>query len=395
MTEQIKAEYNKVAQSLGAAKRESAHEAGVVAKQQLEAIREQELKAVRGLYQQAENSLKANAKVKSDKVYNAVLDIEQNLLPGAIKSTEQNAVLKIVEDLKRDLLDVSGNPTEVRVKSLMNNKIALNDIINYETQTGAKKLLKNLVGEIDRAIVSHGKDNASFAKNYINANKRYGEHARTFNNRRARELFRDNDPATLLNKMNSIQGINDLEKILSKTPQGKDMMNSLKRFKLDDVVAKNMVDSTTQQIKLGTFSKLLEKGNNRDIIRHILPKQSYDRLVRLQKNSGQLANAAQKFLNPSKSGAVLIDYAIASKVLKDISWLLSGNPFPLIKSAGGLMGARYLTGLMGDPQFLKIVEDIVIASSSNNTSKMRELGRRLVETAKPALAKYLEGEEFD
>lgn len=394
MTEQIKAEYNNVAQSLGVAKQATAHEAGVVAKEQIKAIRDTELGQVRQLYQQAENSLKTNAKVDGSKVLNAVMDVEQKLLPGEIKSTEQTAVLKLMEQLKTDLVDITGNPTPTRVKNLMNNKIALNDIINYEAQEGTKKLLKGVVAEIDRAIVSHGKDNPAFAKNYINANKRFSQHAKTFRNRRVATLLQDNDPATLMNKMNSIQGINDLENILSKTLQGKDIMNSLKRFKLDEVVGKNMVDSISEQAKLGTFAKLLEKGKNRDIIRHILPKESYNRLVRLQKNAGRLAESAQKFLNPSKSGAALIDYAIVSKVLTDLGWLLTGNPFPLAKSAGGFAGMRYLTSLLGDPEFLKIVEDTIIAASQNNTTKMDKLAEKLVQMAKPALAKYLENEEF-
>ncbi len=268
----------------------------------------------------------------------------------------------------------------------MNNKTALNDIINYEVQGGSKQLLKGVVGELDRAIISYGKENPKFAKNYIKANQRFSKHAKDFRNKRVAQLLTDNDPAQLLNKMNSVQGIRDLENILQKSGIGNSVMDSLKRFKLDKMIGDNLVDSTTQQMKLGTFSKLLEKGKNRDIAKELLSKPAFKRLERLQKNSGRLAETANKFFNSSKSGVTLEDAGVVAKVLTDLGNILAGNPWPLVKTAAGISGARYITKLIGDPSFLRLVEEMILATETNNIGMMTKIANEMLGPIRAALA---------
>lgn len=377
LTTQIKEEYKAVAESVGEARFATSHEAGEVAKTYLKDIRDTDLKDVRQLYKQAESSIKDGAFVDSKRLAGEIERVEKALKPGNLKSGEQSTVLEVLEKIKRDIHDSEGNLLYGKVKDLMNNKSALNDIINYEVQGGAKQLLKGVVGELDRAIISYGKDNPTFAKNYINANKRFSKHAKEFRNKRIADLLKDNDPAQLLNRMNSVQGIRDLETILHKSSVGHSVMDSLKRFKLDKMISDNLVDSTTQQIKLGTFSKLLEKGKNRDLGKELLPKQAFKRLERLQKNAGRLAETANKFLNASKSGVTLEDAGIVAKAINDLGNLLAGNPWPLVKTATGIAGGRYITKLMGDPNFLRLVEEMILATESNNVSRMVQIGNEL------------------
>jgi hypothetical protein len=385
MTSQIKNEYKALAEGLGEAKYATSHEAGLITKESLKSIREADLSVSRKFYQNAEKALKEKSYVNPSRLVKAVEGIEKQLTPGSIKSAEQQAVLNAVNTLKRDLFDSSGGLMMANVKDLINNKIALNDIINYEVQGGAKQLLKGIVAEIDRAIISHGKDNPTFAKNYIQANKKFSEHAKTFRNRNVESMLKEHDPEKILNKMNSVQGIRDLDKILSKTPEGKKVFDSLKRIKLDKAIGDNLIDSTTQQVKLGTFSKLLEKGKNKEVFREILGKDAFARLERLQKNVGKLADTAQKFFNASKSGTTIADVAVVGKALNDMSHMLYGNPWPLAKTAGGIAGARYITKLMGDQTFLKMVEQAIIASEKENLPLLLQLGEMMVDPVKGAL----------
>ncbi len=384
-TNQIKNEYRALAESLGEAKYATTHEAGETLKEGIKTIRDADLAATRQLYQNAEKAMKDKAYVPSQRLASAIDSLEKKLRPGTIKSTEQQAVLNSLEKLKQDLYDSSGNLMYANVKELMNNKIALNDIINYEVQGGSKQLLKEIVGEIDRAIISHGKENPSFAKNYVNANKKFSEHARTFRSKDVEQLLRTPDPAQLLNKMNSVHGIRSIEKVLSKSPQGKEIFNGLKRLKLDKAIGDNLVDSTTQQVKLGTFSKLLEKGKNKEIFKEILGKESFKRLEKLQKNSGKLAETAQKFFNSSKTGSTLEDVALIGKTFTDLANIFAGNPWPLVRTAGAITGGRYLTRLIADPTFLKLVEEAIIAGEKNDTNLLLRIGERLVDPIKAAM----------
>ncbi len=385
LTNQVKQEYKALADALGQAKYATTHEAGVIAKEGIKTIRDADLSATRNLFENAKKSLKQNAEVDSRRLAKSIENLEKELKPGTIKSTEQQTVLNTLEKLKRDLYDSEGNLLYGKVQDLMNNKIALNDIINYEVQGGSKQLLKNVVAEIDRAIISHGKENPTFSKNYINANKRFSEHAKTFRNKDIEQLLRDTDPEKIMGKMNSIHGIRRLENILSKNPEGKQIFNNLKRLKLDKTIGDNLIDSTTQQAKLGTFSKLLEKGKNKEIIKEILGPKVFQKLEKLQKNARRLAEASQKFYNASKSGSTAVDAAILSQGISGIAQILMGNPWPLMKISGGILGARKLSSLLADPEFIKLVEDAILASEKGTKSELIQSFERFRPYILPAL----------
>lgn len=385
LTNQIKNEYKAIAESLGELKYATLHEGGEVAREGIKKIRDADLSATRQLYKNANESLKEGAAVDSRKLASAIERLEKELTPGAVKSTEQNAVINVINKIKNDIYSPSGKLKFADVKELMNNKIALNDIINYEVQGGAKQLLKGIVGELDRAIISHGKENVSFVRNYVTANKRFAEHAKTFRNKNINQLLNAVDPATIMNKMNSVQGIRDIGKILNKTPEGKEIFNNIRRLKLEKVIGDNLIDSTTQQVRQGTFSKLLEKGKNREIVKEILGNQAYKRLEKLQKNVGKLAETAQKFFNASKSGSTVIDAMLVGSAMHDIANLLAGNPWPIAKTAGGLIGGRKLTNLIADAEFLKLVEEAILASDKNDINRLMMIGEFMEPKIRAAL----------
>jgi len=376
LTKQIEGEYGNIARSLGELKHATTHEAGEAVKEGIKKIRETELQATRELYENANMALKENSYVHPKNLAKSIENIEKQLKPGKIKSTQQNAVLNILDKLKEDVYDVQGNFKMAHIKDLMNNKIALNDIINYEVQGGTKQLLKGIVSELDRAIISHGKENPHFSKNYINANKKFSEHAKTFRNKNIEQLMRS-DPDKVMGKMNSVQGIRDLNKVLSKSNEGKEIFNNLKRLKLEKTVGDNLTDSVTKQAKLGGFSKLLEKGKNREVIKEILGSDGFKRLERLQKNAGKLAESVNKFYNASKSGSVATDAAIIGKGMMDFSHLLMGNPWPLAKTAGSILAARQLSSLIANPEFLKLTEEAILAAEKGTQKELIESFEKL------------------
>jgi hypothetical protein len=389
LTGQIKEEYSTLANSLGEAKIASAHEGGQIAKDMMKSIRDKDLSSTRSLYESALTSLKENAVVDSRKVANAIEELEKNLKPGSIKSAEQQSVLNSLEKIKKDLYAENGNLKMAKVKELINDKIALNDIINYEVQGGAKQLLKGVVGELDRAIISHGKENVPFVRNYISANKKFSNHAKTFRTKSAKNMMNAEDPSKIINKMNTVQGVKELEKILSKDPNGKEIFNNLKRYKMDKMIGDNLVDSTTQQVKLGTFSKLLQKGQNKELAKEILGPKNFKRLEMLQKNSGKLADAAEQFYNASKSASTAADIVVMSKGLTDLAHLLSGNPWPLMKTSAMVGTTRRLSKLIADPTFLQLVEEVILASEKSNP----ELLVKSVENLRPYILYAMKKEE--
>jgi hypothetical protein len=366
LTGQITHEYKALADALGEAKYASSHDAGIAMKEGIKSLREADAAIHKKMYQNADKALKEGASVVSTKLSQAIASLEKKLAPGKVKSVEQKAVLKALKKLKADIYDAGGILKFSDVKNLMNNKLGLEDIINYEVQGGAKQLLKGVVAELDRAIISHGKDNPTFAKNYVMANKQFSKHAKTFRNKEVAQMLKDGDPAKLMNRMNSVHGIRQLQNIMSKSPEGKELFNNLKRMKLDKTIGDHMVDNTTQQVKLGTFSNILKKGKNKDLIKEILGPKEFKRLELIQKNAGKLAESSNRFYNASKSGVVAADAAVLAKVLTDISALFMGSPWPLAKTIGTVMTVRKFSQLISDPEFLKLVEQVIKDSGKSD-----------------------------
>lgn len=368
LTGQITNEYKALADSLGEAKYASSHEAGVAIKEGIKSLREADASIHKKMYQSADKALKEGASVVSTKLSQAVEALEKKIAPGKVKSGEQKAVLDALEKLKADIYDAGGILKFSDVKNLMNNKLGIEDIINYEVVGGAKQLLKGIVSELDRAIISHGKDNPTFAKNYVMANKQFSKHAKTFRNKEVSQMLKEGDPSKILNRMNSIHGIRQLDNIMSKSPEGKKIFNDLKRMKLDKTVGDHMVDNTTQQVKLGTFSNLLEKGKNKELIKEILGPKEFKRLELIQKNAGKLAESANRFFNASKSGVVAADAAVLAKTMSDLAALFMGSPWPLAKTVGTVFTVKKFSQLISDPEFLKLVEGVI--KNSGNTDKV-------------------------
>ena len=381
LTDQIKSQYSAIAETLGEVRFASQAEAGNVLQETIKRIRDSDLNLARNDYKSALEAVeKEGATVPVKSLKESIEKLEKKIKPGSVKGPEKKSVLSFLEDLKNDLKN-----EEVGVQELINNKIELNDIIDYDIQGGSKQLLKSVVKDLDDAILQYGDYNKKFTKDYISANKKFAEHAKTFRNRQVGNILKSQDPSSLFNKMNSVQGIRDIGKALSKSPEGKALFGDLKRAKLEDVIGKKMIDNVSQQMKLGTFSNLLEKGKNREIIKELLSPSAFKRLEKLQKASGKISESIQKFFNSSKSASTAADVVLALNLLKDVGLLLGGNPWPLVKGAGAILGIRGLSKLLTDEAFIVNLEEAILASETNNIPKLHQAMERL---KTPLLAAY-------
>ncbi len=390
LTKNIVSEYNKIAGELGESIYESRYEAGQALKTGLKEARDIDLAQARETYKSAKNRA-GDHQIFAGNVGSTITELEQELKPGSFKSNDQKAVLDIIDQVKKDVLTFDGLNRTASVKSLINDKIALNDAIDYEIQGGTKSLLKKLVGEIDKAIESYGETDPIFSEKWKEANSKFSKHAQTFRGKTISDALKTQDPSLIFSKMNTPHGIDQIRRGLSKTPEGRQLFNQLSRYKLEEMIGKNMVNSTTNQLNLGTFSKLLEKNQNRQIAKSLLGEESLKKLENLQKSSGRLAETAQKFLNTSRSGVHAADLALVGKVLMDLSNSFLGNPWPLMKSGGAFLGAKTASRLLADPEFLNLLEEAVleyngpISAFKNAGVRLADKIKNLEETAKAAV----------
>lgn len=371
LSKDIEKEYKEIANNLGEMRFTTTHEAGQSTKDLITKIRDKDLEKVREIYSSVDDVVEKNAKVFSHGVRDKINELEKKLKPGEVKSGEQKIVLKTIKDVKKDVYKHSKEGSVAGVKDLINNKLGIQDIINYEAQGGAKKLLKSLVYEIDQSIMSYEANNEKFGKLYPKAKKEAQNHIKTFRNKNIDQILKSEDPSSILNKLNSTQGIRDVGKALGEYSEGKALFNDLKRYKLDQLIGDNLIDGVTKQAKLGTFSKLLEKGKNREIVKELLGATEFNRLQKLQSNAGQLSNSANKFFNSSQSATTALDAAAIMTLFSQAGHLLYGNPWPIARGVSSLGGAFGLSKLLSDPKFLKLTEEAIRASNSKNPKKMQ------------------------
>ena len=386
LTQEVVGQYKKVADTLGEAKFSTTHEAAELGKEELTRIRDADATIYRELYKDARELGKGKSAVfGTPKLAGKIAQLEADLAPGAVKSPSTKKVLEELENLKKDLYDQKGELKPASVSALINNKINLNDIVDYDVQGGTKSLLKGIVKDIDHALQEYGAtQDQEFLKKYVGANKKFEQHAKSFRSDNVNKILTSEDPTHVLKKMDSVQGIKDVRRAFETTGEGKKFFNDLGRLKMDEMIQKNMVSGTTNQLNTGTFANVLEKGKNREIIKELLSPESYKELVKLQKNVGKLNDSAQKFYNASKSGTVVIDASILNKVANiplAVAGVVSGNPWLMLPYANMAI-LKTLSKWMTDPKFLRTIEDVVLAGEKGSVKGMQKVADKLSSYAK-------------
>ena len=384
ITKDIKNAYTDIADKLGKQRFDTLAQAGEEGKQYITELRNKDKLIIDDLYSKFREKAK-DLEVKPTGVALSINRIEKALKPGELKSPQQETVLNTLDKIKKDIYDESRKIKPVQIKTLLNIKKALGDIIDYEVQGGQKQLLKSLVTEINNAISSIGTKDREALRLFNEAETKFAKHAKTFRNDLTNRILTKDDPSIVMNQMNSIQGIRTLKNALDKSPEGKELFNSLSRLKFDEMIGKKMTDNVSEQIKMGTFSNLLKNPKDRQLVKELLGDQAFKQLENLQKLTGNLSQTANKFFNASKSFTTAIDVAVISKLFSDIPHLIAGNPWSLAATAAGYGSTRYLSKLMGDPKFLKQVEDLILATNNNNVSAMQSLAKELEPAIKAAI----------
>lgn len=391
LTKNILKEYKNITSKLGDTLFESKYEAGTALKEAITNARDLDIGIAKDLYKEVRQTY-GETQIPTVNIASKANELESSLASGSVKSPEQKVTLNIIQDIKKDILTPEGAPRSATLDALINDKIALNDIIDYEVQGGTKQLLKGLVKEIDNAIESVSKETPELSAKWKQANQKFAEHAKLFRGKVINDILKGQDVGNLLNKMNTEHGINEIRKALSKTPEGKELFNQLSLFKVEELIGKNMVDGLTNQIKFGTFANLLSKGQNRAIIKNLLGETSFKKLENLQKASGRIAEAGQKFMNTSKTAYQLTDVAATGKLMKDFGAIFSGNFWPLAEDVGSILGMRKLARLITDPEVLSMVEDMIMESENGTKESLIKSGLKLnskIKTLEPALAASL------
>ena len=386
MTREIVEDYETIAKELGESRFETLFEAGEIGKDALKKSRDADREIYRNLYKESRQLSKDKYAVfQTKQLAERIESLEKEMRPGAVKSPESQKVLSEIENLKSDIYDAQGNLKPASVESLINNKINLNEIIDYEVQGGAKQKLKGIVSDIDETLKEYGKtQDVKFLKKYSEANARFAKHAADFRNKNIDRILRAENPEILMSRLNNVGGIRDLKKALSYTPEGKQVFNNLARKKLDLIFDGAFKDGMKDQIQFGRFASTLNKGKNRELIKEILSPEAYKRLLRLEKHVGELHNTAQKFFNASQSATAGADMTMIATAVLGTAAAITGNPWA-ISGLLAIVGGRGLSSLIANPEFLKMAEEAIKIAKTNNVGIMEDFAKRMTPIVKQSV----------
>ena len=254
---------------------------------------------------------------------------------------------------------VRNGKGEVSPSTLLGTEDSLNDFIDWYAQGGTKKTLKHIVRGTKEDIASYAQKNAKFGDLYKEADKEFANHAKTLRSDLIKSITKKQVPEEILSKMNSVSNIRKIEAALAQNPDGKKVMQSLKRAKFQELLEGKMLDNEGK-IKWGTFGTALKDPKRQDLYKELVGPQNYRRLQDVQKFSSDLANTTAKFANTSKTAVLGRDIAVGGAILTQFFLALKTGGLSELALALGKAGLKgsvlpFMAKLLTDEEFVNMV----------------------------------------
>lgn len=365
----------------------------------LRAMEEATENAYNSLYSQSDKVLPASAVInqKLGSAVHKVIDNAINKLNTELGTPSKDAILNRLKRLKERL---SATPDLeagfIPVKTMIDLKRDLNQVIKYEAKGGVDKLLIPLQQITKNAIQTYGKNyNQAFLNRFNQAEKLFGENAQTFRkNPMLKSLLKGERPEQIFGKMNTVKGINDLEKVFHKTAEGKDTLDALKKYKLEDLLNKKVLDKNGN-ISWGKASGMFKEPKNRDLVIKLVGPEQYRKLKDLSKVASGVEEGFKKFLNTSKTATTAFDMMVLVGLpIKAAQQLFTGNVLGAVKTTASILAPGQLAKLISNPEFVEAAIQTAKAGKRNNPTKFLEWGQRVAQlTANEMISSFQQPEE--
>lgn len=275
--------------------------------------------------------------LESDKAAMQVMGITGKLkekfnLPEPKKSVVKREFSKALLEKNPELLNeieeagiFSEGKKPIEVKRLIKVRQSLNRILDYDPDIkGVKARLYELRDAIDADIDSVA--NQEFIKRYRAANTFYREGvADRFRGDIARSVLTGEFPKEAFNLMGSIKGVEAVEKMAGTTPQGKEIVDALKKARLKDVFANSLKD---EGLALAPFTNLFNrKEKNRELIKKLLSSnKKYQDLSEVSKVAKEFQKSGVDMLQPSATATTSADLAKLGQIGEGAMRFFLGAP---------------------------------------------------------------------
>lgn len=218
----------------------------------------------------------------------------------------------------------------------------------------------------------------------------------------AQSLMKGEVPKEAFQYMDSPQRVRQLSHIMGESPQAKDIMQSLKRAKLNEILYEKAVDggstilTETGHIKYGALANNLIKSSNVELVKELLDPEAFQQLQRLARISRGMHQAGREVgTNTSVTGIAssdigqfkkMLDAALGSldafvgggAALVGGHAALTGSPLMGITSALAYPASIWgFSKILGHKKIIDAAIEYAQASVKNDSVKMRSILKEL------------------
>lgn len=323
----------------------------------------------RELYAYADSLLQPGEKINARRL----ISDQRNFLKRLEKSfTPTPNEKSLITDMKRNIEGLekaaskTGGKFEVPVDRLLATKRSLNRLSDFEYGSSLRKEYNKLARTANELIESHKAVNPQFVEAFRAADASVAARKGALENHAIVGLMKAQTPNSLVAKMGSAQGMQQVRAALPRNAAGDQIYNSLKRIKVDQLLGDELIKAV-ENGRLGAIHRRLSKPEMRSQLKRLLGKKDFARVELLGKNLDRLAKQSMRFANPSGTADQLLNSAKISGLVGTVAGAVTtGNPVAIMSAISGLSyaGAAHLTSrMLTDPIF---VEAALAAAKAKN-----------------------------
>jgi len=376
---QVARQFEKALDEIGENLYQSPYEAGEGLKESIQDASMQIEQNKRQLYRAVDETLPKNAafvlsnpKGMQKQLENGIKIINDSLLITPKESPTYGRLHFLKNGMKNlNKHDLVAMP----IKQLEGLDRSLNEVIKYEKPGGYDKLLVPFANEIKNELKNYGKINPRFATARKAANDYFADEVVHIRQNLLSSISKSQTPESTLAIMNTVSGVKHVEKALKALPNGENLLNGLKRYKLNTLIREKIIDSSTGLMKLGGIKDFLSrKAKDYHLISELAGAESMQSLRNLEHAGKGLEKGFNNLVNPSKSADTLIAInsilSPSKKIIRGIKELGKAHPFEAVSDllSGGLSIAmpKALAKMTLNPKFANKVFALSQAGKANN-----------------------------
>lgn len=301
---------------------------------------------------------------------------EWGFLPDLSKFEDSPELIKrIKESWGKNIKDVPASEIDNQLKALKND-------LRYEREIpGVKNLLNGFVSSLEKDLGNIS--NKEFLEARAGANKYFKENeAERIRTTIAESLLNGDVPKQAFTYMQSAPEIRQLKKVMGNSEAANEIITSLKRAKLEQVLVSTIMDSSGT-ITYSKLSNLFNKAPEKQALLKELLEDQYAGMKRLADISQGFVTAGKEFGNASRTTLAARDI----NGLKDLISVL-GNTAATFAGSAALHGVT--PAAMIEPIGINILSRIIADKKTLNTAiKYAEAAQKSRTVDKDILGKRL------